>query len=208
MLLETSFDPLDAIDDLCAKVASCKGLVIIDESNGNYWPASYSAARLVRRSSNLIVLRGFSKAYGLGGLRCGIALVSRELQTRISNIATPLQVSSLSIDIARRVMLHGDATRGLRTQILVRKAQMLEALSVSGVGGLTASHGYLPYVFAANAADMGARQLGQCGILGKPQPLWGSIGGHGAPFRLSAPLRDDRFARLKALLARNRHSLA
>lgn len=202
MLLEPSFETLEQIDDLCTNVSLRQGVVIIDESNANYWPPSFSAARLVRRHGNLIVLRGFSKAYGLGGLRCGIAVASRELRQRFTTLATPLQVSSISLHIAKSVLLLGDVTSGLRTQIVRRKDEMLSALRTAGLVGLRLSHGYLPYVFATDAQGPDARQLGHRGILGKPQPFWGLERGSEAPFRLSAPLRDDRFARLQHLLGR------
>lgn len=54
---------------------------------------------------NLIVLRTFSKAYGLAGLRCGYALTSAPMATGIRAISTPFGVNTLA-QVAALTALH------------------------------------------------------------------------------------------------------
>lgn len=54
---------------------------------------------------NLIVLRTFSKAYGLAGLRCGYALTSMAMATGIRAISTPFGVNALA-QVAALTALH------------------------------------------------------------------------------------------------------
>jgi len=73
-----------------------KGQLIIDEAYADY--AGVDA--LDRVSDGAIVLRTFSKAFGLAGARVGYAIASRELTAVITSRQAPLSVSSLSASLA------------------------------------------------------------------------------------------------------------
>lgn len=72
------------------------GQLVIDEAYAHY--AGVDA--LDRLASGVIVLRTFSKAYGLAGARVGYALATPELTSVISSRQAPLSVSSLSAALA------------------------------------------------------------------------------------------------------------
>ena len=60
--------------------ASKKGVVvIIDEAYGDYMGKENSAVNLIDKYTNLIVVRSFSKGFGLAGLRIGYGIFSCEL---------------------------------------------------------------------------------------------------------------------------------
>ncbi|MBI4362063.1 MAG: histidinol-phosphate transaminase [Euryarchaeota archaeon] len=66
--------------------------VIVDEAYGEF--ASTTALPLFRPDSSLIVLRTFSKAYGLAGLRVGYGVVPRELASPLAIAMSPFPVST------------------------------------------------------------------------------------------------------------------
>ena len=68
--------------------------VIVDEAYGEF--AGWSHADLVRDYDNLIVLRTFSKAFGLAGLRVGYALSSSDTVGRILDTIPPFVLSNIS----------------------------------------------------------------------------------------------------------------
>lgn len=72
------------------------GQLIIDEAYAQY--AGVDA--LDRVDAGAIVLRTFSKAYGLAGARVGYAIANPELTAVISSRQAPLSVSSLSASLA------------------------------------------------------------------------------------------------------------
>jgi histidinol-phosphate aminotransferase len=72
------------------------GQLVIDEAYADY--AGVDA--LDRIDTGAIVLRTFSKAYGLAGARVGYALASAELIEIIASRQAPLSVSSLSASLA------------------------------------------------------------------------------------------------------------
>jgi histidinol-phosphate/aromatic aminotransferase/cobyric acid decarboxylase-like protein/imidazoleglycerol phosphate dehydratase HisB len=77
-------------------VPEVAGQLVIDEAYADY--AGVDA--LDRLASGAIVLRTFSKAYGLAGARVGYALATRELTSAITSRQAPLSVSSLSAALA------------------------------------------------------------------------------------------------------------
>ncbi len=77
-------------------VPDVPGQLVIDEAYADY--AGVDA--LDRLDSGAIVLRTFSKAYGLAGARVGYALATRDLTRVITSRQAPLSVSSLSAALA------------------------------------------------------------------------------------------------------------
>ncbi len=69
-------------------------LLIVDEAYVEF--AGYSVARLASRLENLLVLRTFSKAFGLAGLRVGYAIGNPELIGVLESIRAPFNVNRLA----------------------------------------------------------------------------------------------------------------
>ncbi|GAA1831013.1 histidinol-phosphate transaminase [Pseudonocardia alni subsp. carboxydivorans] len=73
-------------------------LVVLDEAYAEYVtdPDAVSGRPLLDAHPNLVVLRTFSKAYRLAGLRVGYALTSEEVATALRKVAPPFGVSSVA----------------------------------------------------------------------------------------------------------------
>jgi histidinol-phosphate aminotransferase len=85
---------LQEIRDLSAAVAD-HTLLIVDEAYGEYSELP-SAVRLVDDLDNVAVLRTFSKAYGLAGLRVGYAVVPEAWADAYARVNTPFAVNELA----------------------------------------------------------------------------------------------------------------
>jgi histidinol-phosphate aminotransferase len=72
-----------ALRDLCAGVPDGV-VVVVDEALGEFEPDGADAAGLVSELPNLLVIRSFSKAHALAGLRAGAALGPPELVARLA----------------------------------------------------------------------------------------------------------------------------
>jgi len=73
-------------------------LVILDEAYVEFVrdPAAPNGPVLLRQYPNLVLLRTFSKAYGLASLRVGYAIARPELADIIRSVSTPFGVSGLA----------------------------------------------------------------------------------------------------------------
>lgn len=87
--------PNNPTGEMC-DIPDVPGQLVIDEAYADY--AGVDA--LDRVKDGAIVLRTFSKAYGLAGARVGYAIATPELVTLITSYQAPLSVSSLSASLA------------------------------------------------------------------------------------------------------------
>lgn len=106
-----------------------EGLVVIDEAYHEF--ADRSAVPLLERHPNLIVLRTFSKAMALAGLRLGYLLASPELVREVNKARLPYNLNFFSqlaalAALEERETLKGNVQRliQLRERLLVRLADM------------------------------------------------------------------------------------
>jgi len=79
------------------------GLVILDEAYGEFTGQNYRS--WLDEYPQLILLRTFSKAMGLAGMRVGYSLSSPELAQKLNDVRAPYNVSSLSLLAARLALL-------------------------------------------------------------------------------------------------------
>ncbi|MEE4409931.1 MULTISPECIES: aminotransferase class I/II-fold pyridoxal phosphate-dependent enzyme [unclassified Serratia (in: enterobacteria)] len=190
-LLVDDYGDLVKLRGLCQVLAQHGMLLLIDESNANYCSPAYSAVTLLGEMPNLIILRGVSKGWGLGGLRVGLCLCSSELQGKVRQTLPPLLNASLSLRIAANILALGDSTAELRVQIAHHKQQ---ALALFEGQPILAASSALPYLFLA--PEMGSA-LEARGVKGKNHLCWQGGEEMTTLLRLSIPLLPARLARLR-----------
>jgi histidinol-phosphate aminotransferase len=196
-------DSLEELAALCRFADRQRAVVLVDESNANYAPPSFSAVPLVRQHNNLAVLRGLSKAYGLGGLRLGICVSSEALTPRIRAVTAPMQVSSLSLLIARSVLLEGDIAAPLRKQLTKMRLRAKAAIKASGFRELCCNP-LLPYIILENAPPTLSDSSAGLMFSTKRHTLWNGSREIIAFNRCSIPLLEQRMLRFEMALSRCR----
>ncbi|MDQ3935653.1 MAG: aminotransferase class I/II-fold pyridoxal phosphate-dependent enzyme [Actinomycetota bacterium] len=199
-------DPAE-VEVLCAGAERHGALVVIDESNANYYPPAFSAANLAGSLDNLVVVRGFSKAYGLGGLRLGYCVASPAATERIRTAVPPLLGSSLALRIGRAVLELGDVGDPLRERIRDSKAELARLLAGAGLGETVVSSELMPYVLLRNSPGYFRDRVEPLGVRGKLHTLWsGATLRASQLYRMSAPLAEPRRELLRQKLAAPRAS--
>jgi histidinol-phosphate aminotransferase len=112
--------PIDAIDDFAASVPRHVA-VILDEAYVEFSTMQDpdESLPLLRRHPNLVLLRTFSKVYGLCGLRVGYALASEDFRIGVDRVRQPFFANMLAQAAAAEAILHQDevARRVERTAI-------------------------------------------------------------------------------------------
>jgi len=92
-------------DELLSKIPEST-LIVLDEAyyeyaSGNDYPDSI---RLIDKYPNIIILRTFSKAYGLAGLRVGYAISSSEIISSLNKVRGPFNVNSAAQAAAKAAL--------------------------------------------------------------------------------------------------------
>ncbi|MGZ0745640.1 histidinol-phosphate transaminase [Haloparvum sp. AD34] len=94
--------PVEEVRKLAAATAE-ETLVVVDEAYGEFAETD-SAVALVEERDDVAVLRTFSKAYGLAGLRIGYCLVPEEWADAYARINTPFAASELACRAAHAAL--------------------------------------------------------------------------------------------------------
>ena len=101
-------------------------LIVIDEAYVEYIRDGLlpDSLALVRRYPNVVVLRTFSKAYGLAGLRIGYAVADPDIITALGKVYVPFTATTISqaaaiasIDAADELLARTDAVVAERTRV-------------------------------------------------------------------------------------------
>ncbi len=101
-------------------------LVVLDEAYREFVRADpWDGIEMAQGRDNVVVLRTFSKAYGLAGLRVGFAVAAPRLATAIRAVALPFGVSTVaqaaavaSLDAETALLERVDALVAERTRVL------------------------------------------------------------------------------------------
>jgi histidinol-phosphate aminotransferase len=83
---------------------------------------------------NLVVLRTFSKVYGLAGLRVGFALGSAKFRAAVDAVRQPFSVNALAQAAAAEAILHQDDVEKRVERTLVERIRVEEGLRELGLG--------------------------------------------------------------------------
>ncbi len=76
--------------------------VVVDEAYSEYLPPDlrYDSVSLLKKYSNFILTRTFSKVYGLAGLRVGFGLMHPDVADLLNRVRQPFNVNSLALAAA------------------------------------------------------------------------------------------------------------
>ncbi len=136
--------PTEAIDALLRALPPSV-LVVVDEAYGEF--TTHSAKGLIgRHPDRLIVLRTFSKFFGLGGLRIGYAIAAAPLAATIARAAPPFAVNRAAQLAAVAALRDTDHQRATRTFHRDERARIEQRLAALGIAHL---HSDAPFLLVA-----------------------------------------------------------
>ncbi|MDW7692238.1 histidinol-phosphate transaminase [Flammeovirgaceae bacterium SG7u.111] len=104
-----------------------KGVVVVDEAYIDF-SAEESYITLLDRYPNLVVMQTFSKAWGLAGLRLGMAFASPELIGFINKIKPPYNINQLTQEKALESLGQYTSQKKMVEEILKERKGLAEEL--------------------------------------------------------------------------------
>ncbi len=88
---------------------------------------------LVRRHPNLVVLRTFSKLYGLCGLRVGYSFSATEFKQAVDRVRQPFSVNMLAQAAATEALAHGDEIESRIERTIAERVSVESELAERGL---------------------------------------------------------------------------
>ncbi len=166
-------------------------LVVIDAAYHEYVtdPAHVDAVAAFGDRPNVVVLRTFSKMFGLAGLRVGYAVAPREVVAELSKVRGPFEVSEPA-NIAAAASLNDPAEIERRRDLNeAERARLVAALEARGVAVYPAAGNFVCIEVGDGAALAG--RLEREGVIVRP------LAAFGAPscvrVTVGLPEHDDAF---------------
>ncbi len=199
-----TFHSGEAIRGFVEKVHNAYGnrvTVVLDEAYNEYLDPElrFDSTALVRDFSNLIVVRTFSKAYGLAGLRMGFAIARPELTDYLNRVRQPFNVNLVAQVAAIAALKDRDFLE--KTYQLNREGKAWLSARFTELGlDFVPSYGNFILLHVGDAASVNTALL-QRGVIVRP------VIGDGLPEHLRVsvglPEENERFiAALKEVLGK------
>jgi histidinol-phosphate aminotransferase len=126
---------LDQIADFVDQVPR-HVLVVIDEAyvEFNLLQDPDDSLELLKKNTNVVLLRTFSKVYGLCGLRVGYALASDTFRDAVDRIRQPFSVNALAQAAATEALRHQDEVARRVERTAIERVHVESELAERGLG--------------------------------------------------------------------------
>jgi histidinol-phosphate aminotransferase len=154
---------------------------------------------LLGRHPNLVILRTFSKVYGLCGLRCGYALAAESFRSAVDRVRQPFSVNALAQAAAVEALKHQDEVERRVERTAIERLHVESELDVMGLGTTDSQANFSWIALGDRDEDAIVRGLADQGVIVRAGKALGEEG----RLRVTYGSREenDRFlAALKSLL--------
>jgi histidinol-phosphate aminotransferase len=144
-------------------------LVVLDEAYIHYAPSlnRRKSEEIYRRRKNLLILRTFSKVYGLAGMRIGFAIGRAELLSAMNKLKTPFNTSGVAQAGALAALDDREhVTRCIATNAIERK-RLSGGLSGLGLRPVPSETNFVFMEVGPEAKDI-CDELLQLGVIVRP----------------------------------------
>jgi len=183
------------MEDVETLAKAFQGIVILDEAYGEF--ADYSFVPRIKEFKNMIILRTFSKAFGLAALRLGYAVANPELAKILSEKAPlPYPVSGFTLRMGCKMLDNINLMKESVRELLVERAKLIKTLNkIKGVHAFDSQADFL-LVNTEKPADEVNEKLLKRGIMLKK---WGKILQYENCFRVTVGLPEMNKKLIEAL---------
>ena len=153
--------PLEEVREIAD---AAPGLVLIDEAYIEF-SEEPSILTVLEHYPNVILLRTFSKAFGLAGVRTGYLIGEPGLVSEIRKVRPPFMMDRFSVCTVKQVLLQSHLIRSRTAQIRSQTRGLIQALQE--IQGVRVLAGQANFVTFQPPCDSGAlfRLLAEAGVL-------------------------------------------
>lgn len=175
----------DALEDFLAAVPSTV-LVVLDEAYREFCDDPLDSEALAKRFSNLCLLRTFSKAHGLAGLRVGYAIATPEIAEGVRRTQVPFSVSAIAEAAAIAAL---DSIEEVRTRAASVASERRRVIATARTFGWTVPDGEANF-FWIRTDDLRRGQL--MAAFDAADILVRGYAGDGVRITIAGPEANDR----------------
>ncbi|HEY7874365.1 MAG TPA: histidinol-phosphate transaminase [Actinomycetota bacterium] len=123
-------EPLEAVRAL---LEHAPGIVLVDEAYGEFADPGTSVMPLLASEPRLVVMKTFSKAWRLAGVRIGYMMAAPEIVAAMARVRLPYHLSAITQIIGRAALRHSSETLALVSAIARERDRIVRELEATGV---------------------------------------------------------------------------
>lgn len=114
-------------EDVVALLEKFEGLVVVDEAYIDF-AKEHTLVPLLAEYNNLVILQTLSKAWGMAGIRLGMAFADVQVITCLNKIKYPYNVNTLTIEAGLKTLNNEKQKDDWVNKILDEKKKLIEVL--------------------------------------------------------------------------------
>jgi histidinol-phosphate aminotransferase len=123
----------EPIDTVRALLAEAPGLVVVDEAFGEFAGPEHSVRGLLADHDNLVLVKTFSKAWRLAGVRIGYMLAAPALISELARVRLPYHLSAITQVVGESAIRHAEETLDLVKAIALERDRISSELQAMGL---------------------------------------------------------------------------
>lgn len=156
----------DALHEL-ADATRERALLVIDEAYVEFMHSDSRSVDLALDNEHVIVLRTFSKAFGLAALRIGYAIGHPDVVGYVDRVGAPFSVTAHGEAAAIASLQAADELRQRIDEIVAERRRVIEAIRATGTPCLDSETNFV-FLPVGAAAEAVATQLEHLGVITRP----------------------------------------
>lgn len=153
-----------AVDEIACIAEHCENLLVIDEAYYEF--SGVSAQCLLDRYRNVVILRTFSKACGLAGIRLGYALGDQAIMRHLRKTRLPFSVGIMQQVVGELLLEHTEViARAAKEIIRQREVLFLGLQNMEGVTPIPSRANFILFKIAGNSSRSIYKRMLEKGVL-------------------------------------------
>lgn len=171
------------------------GVVIVDEAYVEFADEP-SMITVLHNHPNVILLRTFSKAFGLAGLRLGYLIGDPILMSELMKVRPPFMIDRFSVVAVKQLLRRADLVRDRIARICGETKRLMQALQqIRGIHVLAGQTNFVAFRVSSDSKKI-FRELAGSGILIRDMSGYSELDGF---LRVTAGVHDENSTFLNAL---------
>jgi histidinol-phosphate aminotransferase len=144
-------------DEIATLADESSAIIVVDEAYAEF--GDFSVCPMAANKNNVVVVRTFSKAFGLAGLRFGYAVTNKELAHVLSE-TMPYSVSTVTARYIQKLLDKTAVVEEWNKQVKEERKRLIESLrQINGIDVLNSKTNFVTFKPCNNVDDVYNRLL-------------------------------------------------
>ncbi|MBS7658514.1 MAG: histidinol-phosphate transaminase [Candidatus Bathyarchaeia archaeon] len=144
------------VEDIEKILKSFDGLVIVDEAYADF--GDFSMLNLIEKYENLVILRSFSKSFGLASIRAGFAAANEKVISYLTKVSGPFLVNSITQKIIKVALEEFNLFKEVIKRIIKEREWLFNQLKkIDGVTPFPSKTNFI--LFRINKNDLSTKSI-------------------------------------------------